>query len=162
MQSEVESTSDLGAVDSASIAEEISSTTSKRKSKYEKWNPKNRYLIRKYASENGNAAAIRKFKPDYPNLTESTVRTFKTKYQEEITKAAKEKRDPGKEIEKSKAGRPLMLGELDSMVQTYLIAQSRNGCVKVNTHSGKLQAVWYGMVQFSEPYRTEINFHLKK
>ena len=115
MQSEVESTSDLGAVDSASITEEISSTTSKRKSKYEKWNPKNRYLIGKYASKNGNAAAIRKFKPDYPNLTESTVRTFKTKYQEEITKAAKEKRDPGKEIEKSKAGRPLMLGELDSM-----------------------------------------------
>ena len=33
--------------------------------------------------------------------------------------------------------------------------------IKVNTHSGKLQAVWYGMVQFSEPYRTEINFHSK-
>ena len=131
VQSEVESTSDLGAVDSASIAEEISSTTNKRKPKYEKWNPKARHSIGKYASENGNAAAIRKFKPDYPNLSESTVRTFKTKYQEELKKAEKEKRDPSKTIEKysSKTGRPLMLGELDSMVQTYLTAQSRKGCV---------------------------------
>ena len=91
VQSEVESTSDLGAVDSASIAEEISSTTNKRKPKYEKWNPKARHSIGKYASENGNAAAIRKFKPDYPNLSESTVRTFKTKYQEELKKAEKDK-----------------------------------------------------------------------
>lgn len=76
-------------------------------------------------------AALRKFKSDYPNLNESTIRSFKTKYQDDLKKAEREKREPNKTIEKysSRTGRPLLLGELDSMVQTYLIAQSKKGCV---------------------------------
>lgn len=131
VQKEPESTCSLGAVDTTSISEEIASTSSRRKSQYQKWSPKDRYSIGKYASENGNAAAMRKYKPDYPNLNESTIRTFKAKYQEELKNAEKEKREPNKAIEKysRKTGRPLLLGELDSMVQSYLTAQSKKGCV---------------------------------
>ena len=36
-----------------------------------------RYKIGKYAIENGSAAAVRKFKSNFPKLNESTVRDFK-------------------------------------------------------------------------------------
>lgn len=33
-----------------------------------------------YAAESSNASALRKFKCDFPDLSESTIRGFKTKY----------------------------------------------------------------------------------
>ena len=47
---------------------------------YVKWTDKQRFDIGKYAAENGNANAVRKFKAEFATLTESTVRTFKKKY----------------------------------------------------------------------------------
>lgn len=131
---EPETTGGLGAIDAATISKEINSVAGKRSSTYHKWSGKDRYSIGKYASENGTAATLRKFNKTYPNLTESTVRTFKKKFVDELKKADKEKREPTKVIEKysSKTGRPLLLGELDAMVQAYLQAQSKQGCV-INT-----------------------------
>ena len=37
----------------------------------------------KYASETGTSAAVRKFRPDFPKIKESTIREFKKKYEEE-------------------------------------------------------------------------------
>ena len=62
-------------------------------------------------------------------LNESTVRSFKAKYYQEINQVAKEKRNLTKNIPKysQPTGQPLMLGELDSMVQTYLQALGKRG-----------------------------------
>ena len=59
---------------------------------------------------------------------------FPKKVEAELKKASKEKREPFKVIVKysSPTGRPSILEQLDSMAETYLIAQSQRGCV-INT-----------------------------
>ena len=113
----------------------------KRNSTHTKWSNKDRYLIGKYAPENGVVAAVRKFKRKFQNLNESTVQSFQKKVEAELKKASKEKREPSKVIVKflSPTGCPLMLGQLISMVQIYLIAQSRRGCV-INTSIANVTA----------------------
>lgn len=51
---------------------------------YIKWTDKNHYDVGKYASEHGNAAAVRNFKKGFPNIKESTVREFKKRYEKQI------------------------------------------------------------------------------
>ena len=53
---------------------------------YRKWADKQRYTICKYATENDNVNTIRKFKTEFPNLSENTVRTFTKRYYEEVRK----------------------------------------------------------------------------
>ena len=43
-----------------------------------------RYKIGKYASENGSAATVKKFKSDFSKLDENTVHDFKRKYEEKL------------------------------------------------------------------------------
>ena len=76
----------------------------------------------------------RKFKTDFPKLSESTVRTFKKKYYEELSRHTKEQLEASQRIQKysTKTGRPLLLGELDEMVRKYLLSLSKKGGV-VNT-----------------------------
>ena len=57
-----------------------SPNSTKRKPQYHKWSENERYNIGKYAAENGNINTVRKFKTDFPKLSESTVRTFKKKF----------------------------------------------------------------------------------
>ena len=80
---------------------------------------------------NGNNATVRKFQAEFPHLNESTVREFKKKYNPEIANAAKKKREVANIIPRysSQTGRPLLLGELDNMVQTYIIHLSNRGGV---------------------------------
>ena len=117
----------------SAISHEISSSQKNRKP-YFRWTDKDRYSIGKYASEHGNTAAVRKFKSKFSHLTESTVRSFKKKVEDEIKKASKERREPKQQISKysSPTGRPLLLGNLDRMVQSYLRALSNRGDV-INT-----------------------------
>ena len=58
----------------------------------------------KYASENGTSAAVRKFRPDFPKINESTIREFKKKYEEEL-KLAKQNREVRTELSTEKQGR---------------------------------------------------------
>ena len=51
---------------------------------YKKYTDDDRYKTGKYATENGSAATVRKFKSDFPELNESTVRDFKKKYEEKL------------------------------------------------------------------------------
>ena len=69
---QVEAVREIGEIDAAAITTEVESIGSKRNSTYTKWSDKDRYLIGKYISENGVAAAGRKFKRKFPNLNEST------------------------------------------------------------------------------------------
>ena len=63
------------------------------------------------------------------SLNESTDREFKKLYESEIKSTLKQKRDHSKEILSARRGRPLLLGEIDSMVQRYLIAASNRGSI---------------------------------
>ena len=116
------------------ISDFVSSEKSvNRSSQYRKWTDKQRYTIGKYAAENGNANTLRKFKTEFPNLSESTVRTFKKRYYEEVRKC-KEKREESKSITKyaRTTGRSYLLGELDEMVQKHIRSLSKKGSV-INT-----------------------------
>ena len=114
----------IGAVDTGLIEKEISITTKKERETYHKWTPQDRF-------NNGNAATVLKFKAEFPRFNESTAREFKKRYNTEIANAAKEKREVTKLIPKysSHTGRPLLLGELDIMVQTYIKQLSNRGGV---------------------------------
>ena len=67
----------------------FSEKSANRSPQYRKWTDKQSYTIGKYAAENGNANTLRKFKTEFPNLSESTVRTFKKRYCEEVRKCKK-------------------------------------------------------------------------
>ena len=125
------SKTELGKLDEQHVSEV---KAGRKRKPYFVWKDKDRYLIGKYACDYGNASAIRKFKSQFPHLNESTVRNFKSKVQNEIHKASIEKRKPMESISKysSPTGRPLMLGELDSMIQSYIKSLSNRGGV-VNT-----------------------------
>ena len=63
---------------------------------------------------------MRKFKTLYPDMKESTVRGFKSTYEEELKKATRQSRTMTKALPGKKRGRPWMLGAIDLMVQDYL------------------------------------------
>ena len=65
--------------------------TSRKRKAYSIFSDEQRATIGKYAAENGNAVAVKKFKDDFDGgLGESTVRAFKKRYLEELKKATKE------------------------------------------------------------------------
>ena len=70
------------------------------------------FVIR-YAAENGNTAAARKFSSKNKPLNESTARRFCKRYKEELQRSTKEKRKPKTELSLQPRGGPLMLGSLD-------------------------------------------------
>ena len=53
-------------------------------------------------------------------LLDSIARSMRKKYEEELTQALQEKRTPTTTITSKERSRPLMLGDLDYMVQNYL------------------------------------------
>ena len=127
-------TSDIGRVDMQVIHDFVSSEKYvSRPPQYRKWTDMQRYTNGKYAAENGNANMLRKFKTEFQNLSESTVRTFKKRYYEEVRKC-KEKLEESKSITKyaRKTGRPYLLGELDKMIQKHIRSLSKKGSV-INT-----------------------------
>ena len=74
-------TSDIDSADMKVISDFVSSEKSVNRSpQYRKWADKQRYNIGKYAAKNANANTLRKFKTEFPNLSESTVQTFKKRY----------------------------------------------------------------------------------
>ena len=82
--------SNLGELDFQGVQVEIAQKKSKRKTSYQKYSGENRFKISKYASENGATATVRKFKNSYPAMKESTVRGFKSNFEEELKKAKRQ------------------------------------------------------------------------
>ena len=124
--------SGLGIVDYIAVTEavEASSQVKIRKQTYTNWTNKERFVIGKYAAENGHTAAARKFSSKNKPLNESTARRFCKRYKEELQRSTKEKREPKTELSLQPRRRPLMLGSLDEMVQRYIRAyRSRGGPV---------------------------------
>ena len=95
-----------------------------------KYTPEDRYKIGKYGSENGPAAAVRKFKSRFTRLNESTVRSLQQKYQFELTRSKQKDTILEPRIPKEPTGRPLLLGnKIDALVQKYIIASCNRGNV---------------------------------
>lgn len=116
----------LGSLDTEAIENEISKSTSNKRGRYTVYTPQQRFLIAEYAEEHGTSRAVRHFKPKYPGINESTVRTFKSKYNKEVKAAEIEYRQPMQVILSQPRGRPKMLGEIDDMVQRYLRVSRHN------------------------------------
>ena len=109
----------LGVLDHGS-AKEAERNVSNKRGKYIKYSAVQRYEIGKYASEYSAASTLRKYKGEFPQLNESTVRSMRQKYEEELRQSLKEKREPKTKLPTARRGRPLMLGKIDLMVQNYI------------------------------------------
>ena len=101
----------MGQVDFDQIEESIQSNSkTNRKGKYKQHSDKDRFVIGKYASENGPAAGVTKFKKDFGNINDSTVRGFRKRYEKKIAQAKKDQRRTTTILPTQKRGPPLMLG----------------------------------------------------
>ena len=87
-----------------------------------------RYKIGKYASENGSAATVRKFKSDFSILNESAVLDFKRKYEKKL-KISKNKGENISTLVTKKRGRLLLLRKLDKIIKKYIKAASKRRAV---------------------------------
>ena len=79
---------ELGVVNFTTLQE----ATVQKTLKYTKSTDENQQTIWKYASEHRKSATVHHFKKDSPNITESTVREFKKKYEKQLQKAKKQNR----------------------------------------------------------------------
>ena len=127
----------MGAVDFDVINTAVSEEQQPSKTTCIKWKDTDRYDVGKYSSEYGPAAAVRPVKRKFPKLNESTARYFKKRYEDSLNERNKNETTPSKALTKykTKTGRPLLLGELDAMVQKYLRAASDRGAAISRTSS---------------------------
>ena len=103
----------------------------KKRKAYTTFSAETRADIGKYAAENGNAAALKKFRCDITDLGESTVRLFKKRYLEELKKVPHG--GTVSSIASRRRGRPLALGkEMDDDIQKYIKALRKTG-TPINT-----------------------------
>ena len=109
----------LGVLDHGS-AKKAERNVSNKRGKYIKYLAVQRYEIGKYASEYNRASTLRKYKDEFPLLNESTVRSMRQKYEEELRQSLKEKRESKTKLTTARRGRPLMLGKIDLMIQNYI------------------------------------------
>ena len=109
----------LGVLDQGS-AKEAERNDSNKRGKYTKYSAVQRYEIGKNASECSTASTLRKYKGEFPQVNESTVRSMRQKYEEESRHSLKGKRERKTKLPTARRGRPLMLGKIDLMVQNYI------------------------------------------
>ena len=109
----------LGVLDQGS-AKEAERNDSNKRGKYTKYLAVQRYEIGKNVSECSTASTLRKYKGEFPQVNESTVRSMRQKYEEESRHSLKGKRERKTKLPTARRGRPLMLGKIDLMVQNYI------------------------------------------
>ena len=110
----------LSRADLDALKKGVSNVTRKRGQElYQKYNDEDRAQIRKYCSMYGTTATMCKFVPTFPNLNERTACTMRQKYDNELKQAEKEQRQPKQLIAKKTQGKPLLLADIDGMVQDY-------------------------------------------
>ena len=72
---------------------------------------------------------MRKFQQRFPNMNESTARTFRKRYESDLADAKRQGKTPSTSLPLKPQGRPFLLGEIDKMVQCYILAASNRGSV---------------------------------
>ena len=76
--------------------------------------------IARYAEQNGPRRTAGKFDKQYPNLNESTVRSFLKKYTTMKNRGKKNSKSPVEGIPAKRRGRPLMVGIVDKKIRDFL------------------------------------------
>ena len=105
--------STFGQVDFDHVMEQLSKDETDKRGKYKQDTERDRLAIARYAEQNGPRRAARKFDKQYPNLKESTVRSFLKKYTAMKNHGKKNSTSPIKGIPAKRRGRSLMLGIVD-------------------------------------------------
>ena len=115
----------------AAVLREVQVERPRRRKAYTAFTAEQRATIGKFASEHGNAAAVKKFKADFEDnqFGESTIRLFKKRYIEELKKVKHSGATVPevRSIASRKRGRPLTLGDMDTKVQAYIKALRKAG-----------------------------------
>lgn len=101
---------------------------------YVKFSQQAKITVAKYATEHGVAAALRHFVKRFPELKESSIRTWRNGYIIVMQRKRKVGDDSSlNELPEKKRGRPLLLGDrLDGQVRSYIEYLRKKGAV-VNT-----------------------------
>ena len=68
--------STFGQVDFDHVMEQLSKDETDKRGKYKQYTERDRLAIARYAEQNGPRRTARKFDNQYPNLNESTLRSF--------------------------------------------------------------------------------------
>ena len=114
--------------------EELSEDESDKRGKYKQYTERDRLTIARYAELNLLRRTARKFDKQYPNLNESTARSFLKKYTAMKNRGKKNSTSPMKVIPAKRRGKPLMLGTVDKKMRDFLIAlRARGGVVNSTT-----------------------------
>ena len=96
------------------VIKESEDRTLRKRGPYEHFSAQEKAKIGKDAAEHGVAATVRRYQKLFPmrSVKESSVRTWRNKYLEELQTRNKEGREMVvKELPNKKRGRPLMLGD---------------------------------------------------
>ena len=109
----------LGVLDHGS-AKGAERNVSNKQGKYLKYSAVQRYEIEKYTSEYSTANTLRKYKGEFRQLNEGTVRLMQQKYEEELGQSLQEKRELKIKLPTARRGRPLMLGKIGFILQNYM------------------------------------------
>ena len=115
----------------------------KTKGNYTHYSDEDRAKIGKYATENGNERARKRFLTKFPHLTESTVRSFKKRYLEKMeTEKKKANPQPVTSLPNNVRGRPPILLELDGKLIKYLkTVRAKGGVVNIHVVRATAQAL---------------------
>ena len=110
----------LSHADLDALKKRVSTVRKKRgRGLYRKYTEQDCAQIGKYCSMHGTSATVRKFVPTFPNLNESIASTMRQNYENELKQDEKEQRQPKQLIANKTWGKPLLLGDIDGMVQDY-------------------------------------------
>ena len=108
----ISSLSLFGEIDHEIIEREINNSSLKRQP-YVKYSREERYKIGKYASEKCPVATVRKFQQRFPNMNESTARTFRKRYESDLTDVKRQGKTLSTSLPLKPQGRPFLLREID-------------------------------------------------
>ena len=102
---------------------------SEKRGAYNKYTLEFKETTAKYAIENGNSRAARKFSTTDMAINESTIRSWVATYKEELERKRKAGEDSAiSSLPEAKRGRPLLLGDtLDNQVKEYVRSVREGG-----------------------------------
>ena len=118
--------SSLRALNFKVVVSAVSNSKSEKWKSYWKWSSQERFTIGKYAAINGPTAAKKFGSKGWP-VNESTIRVFRAMFIAELEKARTEKCPIAPNLNVLPRGHLLLLGNLDQMVQKFLLTLWRRG-----------------------------------